>query len=590
MDSDWITYTLGELGPIKTGKTPPSSSGDGFGGTVPFVTPGDMNGQKWITDTGRHLNESGLTAVGSSLMPARSVAISCIGSDMGKAALLRKPSVTNQQINTIAVDESRFNAEFVYYDLSVRQQELKAAASGSATPILNKGHFSAFEISVPPRATQNKIAKILGSLDDKINLNRRINQTLEAMAQALFKSWFVNFDPVKAKIAAKQHWLAKHADSPLPLGEGLGVRALTPFARENRQNATNAEMLMWRLLRGKQLGAKFRRQHPVGSYILDFYCHDHRLAIELDGSQHYLPQGMAADEERSQMLAVHGIRVLRFSNRDVLLETEGVMERVWQAIALTPTPLPEGEGLQAAMQRAAMSAISGMGDAELNALKLLPSPSGRGAGGEGSLYDQLAATAALFPDEMEESELGEIPRGWETQRIGKLLELAYGKALKSNDRKEGVVPVYGSGGVTGYHNVPLVPNGSIVIGRKGTVGSLYWEDKPFFPIDTTYYVRPITVPLTYCYYAMQTLGLEKMNTDAAVPGLNRENVYRLELVRPDSAVLHKFDSEVSALRNAIRVNTDANKVLANLRDTLLPKLLSGELSVVQYPSELKSTP
>ena len=203
MNSDRKVWTLGELGPIKTGKTPPSSLGETFGGDVPFVTPGDMNGQKWITDTDRRLNERGLASVSSSLMPARSVAVSCIGTDMGKAVLLSTPCVTNQQINTIAVDESRFNAEFVYYDLSVRQKELKAAASGSATPILNKGHFSGFEISVPPRETQDKIAEILGRLDDKIDLNRRINQTMEAMAQAIFKSWFVDFDPVKAKIAAK---------------------------------------------------------------------------------------------------------------------------------------------------------------------------------------------------------------------------------------------------------------------------------------------------------------------------------------------------------------------------------------------------
>ena len=130
--------------------------------------------------------------------------------------------------------------------------------------------------------------------------------------------------------------------------------------------------------------------------------------------------------------------------------------------------------------------------------------------------------------------------------------------------------------------MPLVPNGSIIVGRKGTVGSLYWEDKPFFPIDTTYYVRPLAAPLTFCYYAMQTMGLEKMNTDAAVPGLNRENVYRLELVLPDSAALQQFDIQVVSLRNAMRSNLESCQSLAHLRDTLLPKLLSGELSVEAF--------
>lgn len=284
------------------------------------------------------------------------------------------------------------------------------------------------ELQVPwvDLSLQKDVSSVLRSIDDKIAANRRINQTLEAMAQAIFKSWFVDFDPVKAKIAAK-----------------------------------------------------------------------------LEG-------------------------------RDPL--------------------------------RAAMSAISGKPDAQLDTL--LPAQ-----------FASLAATAALFPDEMEKSELGEIPREWKVQRVGGLLELAYGKALKSTDRKEGTVPVYGSGGITGYHDEALVPQGSIIVGRKGTVGSLYWEDEPFFPIDTTYYVRPLTVPLTYCYYAMQALGLETMNTDAAVPGLNRENVYRIELVQPESFVLQKFDTIISTLRKAIRVNSNSNKALTDLRDTLLPRLLSGELSV-----------
>ncbi|MNJ65472.1 hypothetical protein D3C77_614860 [compost metagenome] len=78
---------------------------------------------------------------------------------------------------------------------------------------------------------------------------------------------------------------------------------------------------------------------------------------------------------------------------------------------------------------------------------------------------------------------------------------------------------------------------------------------------------------------MQTLGLEGMNTDAAVPGLNRENVYRLELVLPDPDTLLVFDLEATTLRKAMRANSGASKSLAVLRDTLLPKLLSGELSV-----------
>ena len=187
-----------------------------------------------------------------------------------------------------------------------------------------------------------------------------------------------------------------------------------------------------------------------------------------------------------------------------------------------------------------------------------------------------AATAALFPDSFEESELGLVPRGWRVGKVEDLMELAYGKALKATDRNDGPVPVYGSGGITGYHNQSLVTGPSIIIGRKGTVGSLYWEDQPFFPIDTVFYVKT-DKPLTYCYYLLQTLGLEGMNTDGAVPGLNRGNAYRLPLVIPDSTVLNAFNDITAALRVNMFANEQQARTLTQLRDTLLPRLISGQL-------------
>ena len=188
-----------------------------------------------------------------------------------------------------------------------------------------------------------------------------------------------------------------------------------------------------------------------------------------------------------------------------------------------------------------------------------------------------AATAALFPAEFERSALGMIPAGWRVERLGSLVELAYGKALKATDRRPGAVPVYGSGGITGYHDEALVQRGSVIVGRKGTVGALYWEDMPFFPIDTTFYVKPKTAPLTFCFYAMQRLGLAQMNTDAAVPGLNRENAYRLEMVLPVPEVLQAFDGLAGSLRQTMRANALRAGTLVEMRDALLPRLISGRL-------------
>ncbi|MDR2880288.1 MAG: restriction endonuclease subunit S, partial [Azoarcus sp.] len=123
----------------------------------------------------------------------------------------------------------------------------------------------------------------------------------------------------------------------------------------------------------------------------------------------------------------------------------------------------------------------------------------------------------IAPEDMQESELGLIPKGWRVGTLADLCELKYGKALKATKRREGEIPVYGSGGVTGYHDEALVIKPTIIVGRKGTVGSLYWLNTPCFPIDTVFYVEP-KVSLNFCYYAMTRMGLHNLNTDAAVPG------------------------------------------------------------------------
>ena len=123
--------------------------------------------------------------------------------------------------------------------------------------------------------------------------------------------------------------------------------------RELRQNATDAEQFLWQLLRNRAIhGAKFRRQYLVASYILDFYCHEAKLAIELDGSGHLEDKQAKYDNERTKVLNEQGIRVLRFWNSDVLNNTETVLNEIWIALeealstALIPNPSPAGGGEQ----------------------------------------------------------------------------------------------------------------------------------------------------------------------------------------------------------------------------------------------------
>jgi adenine-specific DNA methylase len=123
---------------------------------------------------------------------------------------------------------------------------------------------------------------------------------------------------------------------PLPLGEGVkGVRAyIRDLARELRQRATEAESLLWQALRNRQLEqAKFRRQHPIGRYICDFYCHEARLIIELDGSVHDEPEQAEYDRTREAELKAQGYTILRFRNQEVLENTEEVLGRIADALA-----------------------------------------------------------------------------------------------------------------------------------------------------------------------------------------------------------------------------------------------------------------
>lgn len=202
MRSNWKTVTLSSLGKIITGKTPPTSKPEYYNGTIPFITPSDMDGRRFINFTKRYLSETGLKNVYRSSIPKDTIMVSCIGSDMGKVAICCRNSITNQQINSIIINENNFPL-FIYYNLLPRKMEIKFSASGSAQPILNKTSFGKLPILIPPLNEQKVIAHILGALDDKIELNQKINQTLESIAQAMFKSWFVDFDPVHAKANAQ---------------------------------------------------------------------------------------------------------------------------------------------------------------------------------------------------------------------------------------------------------------------------------------------------------------------------------------------------------------------------------------------------
>ena len=284
--------------------------------------------------------------------------------------------------------------------------ELLTQATGSTFPNVSAQQLAEIPCPSLGEDEQRAIAHVLGTLDYKIDLNRRMNETLEEMARALFKSWFVDFDPVRAK-----------------------------------------------------------------------------------------------------------------------------MDRRWRP----------GESLPG-----------------------LPA----------HLY-------ALFPDCIVDSELGPIPEGWEVKALGEIVALAYGKALKADQRKGGSVPVYGSNGQVGWHNERLVGGPGIVVGRKGNPGVATWANTDFYPIDTAFYVVPSdeSMSLYFLLFALIDQDLQSVSADSAVPGLNRNLAYMNRQLVPSKGIMEAFDSLAEVIFTRRYSLEEESRTLAVQRGALLPRLVSGEMKV-----------
>ena len=193
--SEWKEVSLSEMGKTITGKTPSSQYPEDFGDEMPFITPSDSFEKKYINKSDRFLSRSGSDRLKEKIISPNSIMVTCIGSAMGKVAKNSLSSVTNQQINSIIVNEN-FDSDYIYYLLKNNYAVLRNAASGStAIPILNKTDFDNLRFKVELNLNeQRKMVSILSTIDDKIEINNQINQELETMAKTLYDYWFVQFD------------------------------------------------------------------------------------------------------------------------------------------------------------------------------------------------------------------------------------------------------------------------------------------------------------------------------------------------------------------------------------------------------------
>ena len=200
-----------------------------------------------------------------------------------------------------------------------------------------------------------------------------------------------------------------------------------------------------------------------------------------------------------------------------------------------------------------------------------------------------AETAALFPAGFDESALGHIPLGWQLGRFGDLCNLKRGHDLPSSTRKVGLIPVISSSGISGMHSETSVRGPGVVTGRYGTIGKVFFVETDYWPLNTTLYVEDFKKnPPRFIFHALGEVNFSNYTDKAAVPGVNRNHLHEEPTVISSMEVRQAFAHIVELLWTKHAANCAQSRTLATLRDTLLPKLLSGELSVAQTAKELSA--
>jgi type I restriction enzyme S subunit len=211
MVSEWTDITLGGVTDFLSGGTPSKDRPDYWAGSIPWVSAKDMKRFR-LDDTEDHVTEDGV-ANGTKLVPAGTVLLLARGMTLLNdvpICIANRPMTFNQDVKALR-PKPHVRDDFLPYLLLGNKERLLSLVdlAGHGTGRLNSDELKALDVVLPPEGEQRTIAHILGTLDDKIELNRRMSETLEAMARALFKSWFVDFDPVRAKAEARDPGLPK---------------------------------------------------------------------------------------------------------------------------------------------------------------------------------------------------------------------------------------------------------------------------------------------------------------------------------------------------------------------------------------------
>ena len=181
---------------ITSGGTPSRKYPEFYeGGTIPWVKTKELN-DSWIYDTEEHITDKALNTSSAKLLPRNTILLAMYGATVAQLGILANKMACNQASCALIADEEKAHFRFLFYLLLEHRKVIKSLSVGAAQQNLSAKQIKQFSFGFPLFAEQRAIAHILGSLDDKIELNRQMAQTLESIARAIFKSWFVDFDPV----------------------------------------------------------------------------------------------------------------------------------------------------------------------------------------------------------------------------------------------------------------------------------------------------------------------------------------------------------------------------------------------------------
>ncbi len=513
--------------------------------------------------------------------------------------------LVSQSQMKVTVNREIADPIFFYYVLSsVEQQDyVRQNAIQTGVPHTNLGMLRSTPVLVPSLEEQHTIAHVLGTLDDKIELNRRMNETLEAMARALFKSWFIDFDPVLAKAALRNH-------SPLEGESAKAPSEITPPLRGSRrdkgastqmsrwgaikrfytqqtlqkaqtlrESQTNAEGLLWHYLRDKQLaGYKFRRQQPIGPYIVDFACMPQKLLIELDGGQH--AEQHTYDKKRDEFLREKGYKILRFWNNDVFENCFGVLESIRAAVQDPPPQQSAPKGLTTA------TPPQGGSDWSVERAR--------------AYLDRMPQHLAdLFPDRLVDSELGPIPEGWEVVPLPEIIAINPTRSLQKGevapyldmanmptrghapdiliDRPFGSGMRFANGDTLVARITPCLENGKTAYVDFLKDGEVGWGSTEYMVM------RPkLPLPNEFAYCLARSVSFREFAIQNMTGTSGRQRVPAMALSQfllpsPPKQTAAIFGRVAQPLFARASEAVRESRALAALRDALLPKLISGEI-------------